>query len=402
MRKNLELVHRLAYLFGLRPSAMRSAVRMQYRHQVGIPFDRRLRQGKSGLPTNLSLCLTYRCNLKCVMCRQYRETPEGFGGKTWYDSARELPLDAWVNVLRQVEKFRPWLYLTGGECTLYPHFTELVLEAKAGNFLVQVQTNGTLLARHAEFLVSSGVEIVTVSLDGPRDVHDRIRGVAGTFDALKKGAEALVEARRRHGAAGPILSFNFTISKPNYEYMAETVEEAIKMNGDFIQIQHTMFNSYEKVEEHNSLFHQKKLKELGLKMVLPSIGEGGFYQSGIGLEDIAKLLEQMDKAREIAQGRIKAHFMPDIPRELVGPYYLDLDHPFLDSCASFWKTLRVEPDGTVSPCLNLLLGNVREESVEGIWNGPSMQNARNFVRQGLPPGCRRCCQRHYSRAGRAF
>lgn len=402
MRKSLELTHRLAYLFALRPSAVRSAARMQYRYQVGIPFDRRFRPGRSGAPTNLSLCLTYRCNLKCVMCRQNRTTPAGYGGRTWYDPRRELPLDAWFNVLRQVKGFRPWLYLTGGECTLYPHFEDLVREAKSRKFLVQVQTNGTLLAGHADFLVESGVEIVTVSLDGPRHIHDRIRGVVGTFDAVEKGAEALVEARRRRGAPGPILSFNFTISKTNYEYMAETVEEAIRMDADFIQIQHTMFNTPERIEEHNSMFHQETLEELGLKMVLPSIGEGGFYQSSMGPDDIPKLLEQMDKSREIAGGRIKAHFMPDIPRELVEPYYLDLDHPFVEACSGFWKTLRIEPDGTVSPCLNLVLGNVREQPIEEIWNGPGMQNARNFVQHKLPPGCVRCCQRHFSRAGRAF
>lgn len=381
---------------------MRSAARMQYRFQVGIPFDSRFRPGKSGLPTNLSLCLTYRCNLKCVMCRQNRDTPAGYGGKTWYDPGKELPIDVWVDLLRQVEKFHPWLYVTGGECTLYPHFRELVTEAKARKLLVQVQTNGTLLAKHAEFLVESGVEIVTISLDGPREIHDRIRGVSGTFDAVQRGADALVEARRKQGAHGPIVSFNFTISKANYEYMAETVEEAIGMNGDFIQIQHTMFNSPEKIEEHNSLFDPDSLEELGLTMVLPSIGDGGFYQSRIGREDIPKLLEQMNKSREIAKGRIKAHFLPNISDELVAPYYLNLDHPFVEGCSAFWKTLRVEPDGTVSPCLNLVLGNIGDRPFEQIWNGPAMQSARNFIRRRLTPGCVRCCQRHFSQGSRAF
>ncbi len=400
--KRLETAYRLACLFGLRPSVMQSVARMQYRFQVGIPFDMRFRPGKSGMPTNLSLCLTYRCNLKCVMCRQNRSTPDGFGGRTWYDPGRELPIDVWVNLLRQVEGFRPWLYLTGGECTLYPHFREFVSEAKSRKLLVQVQTNGTQLAKHAEFLITSGVEIVTISLDGPRDVHDRIRGGVGSFDRTKQGAEALVEARRRQKTSGPVVCFNFTISKPNYEHMAETVEEAIRMNGDFIQIQHTMFNSPGKIEKHNSFFHQERLEELGLKMVLPSIGEGAFYQSGIGPEDIPKLLEQMDKAQQIARGRIKVVFLPNVPRELVSPYYLDLDYPFVGRCSSFWKTLRVEPDGSVAPCLNLLLGNIREQSLEQIWNGSAMQNARRFIGQRLPPGCLRCCQRNFVRASRAF
>lgn len=65
-------------------------------------------------PTNLAICLTLRCNLKCRMCRQLRGSQEIPANRIWYDQHRELDLRTWVSLLDQVAPFRPWLYVTGG------------------------------------------------------------------------------------------------------------------------------------------------------------------------------------------------------------------------------------------------------------------------------------------------
>ena len=45
-------------------------------------------------------------------------------------------LSTWVGLLDQVAAFRPRIYLTGGEPTLYPHFAALLTEAKRRGFVV--------------------------------------------------------------------------------------------------------------------------------------------------------------------------------------------------------------------------------------------------------------------------
>jgi len=62
---------------------------------------------------------------------------------------------------------------------------------------VHLQTNATLLASLADRLVELGVEFVTVSLDGPPEVHDYIRGLEGAFAQSAAGLQALVAARRK-------------------------------------------------------------------------------------------------------------------------------------------------------------------------------------------------------------
>jgi MoaA/NifB/PqqE/SkfB family radical SAM enzyme len=402
MNKNLALVGRILGIVRNNPEFIPTALRMEYRHRWGIDADRRRQPGRSGPPTNLSIVLSMRCNLACVMCRQIRGPEEGAVARSWYDFRRELPLEVWVSLLDQVASFRPWLFVTGGEPLLYPRFKEFVEEARKRRLLVHLQTNGTLLAGVADFVVSMGVAAVNISLDGPPDIHDRVRGKAGTFQRVQDGVEALLEARKRLKSPGPIISFNFTISKTNLQWLEEIVPLAVRLNADCIQIQHTMFDSPENVAKHNAFFTAERVRELGLEIDLPSISEDEYYQNELGPQDLPRLAAGLEKARAQAKGRIKLHFMPGIPPHLLQPYYCDLNHPFIQGCDHLWKTARILSDGTLSPCLNIVMGNIAEQPFMDLWNGPRMQRLRGLVADRLLPGCARCCQRHYTKASRAF
>ena len=384
------------------PGMLPTLLRMEYRHRWGMDRDRRRGSGYSAPPTNLALVLSLRCNLNCVMCRQIRSDHEVPENRSWYDGLRELPLETWVALLDQVKSFRPWLYLTGGEPLIYPHFRELVAAARRRGLTVHLQTNGTLLNPVAEFLVKEGVVAVSISLDGPPAIHDAIRGVQGTFNRVARGVEALLAAREKLGRPNPIVSFNCTISKGNLDYLADMVPLAAELGVDALQIQHTMFNSPEQVACHNAYFTQERVAELGLEMAFPSICAGEFYQSEIRAEDLPNLREALRRAREAAKGRLLLTFLPNIPDHLLEPYYLDLDHPFQPGCDFFWKTLRISPDGSFSPCLNFKMGDITTQTFAEIWNGPKMRSLRRLFSHRLAPGCARCCQRHYTKGSRAF
>ena len=402
MYKDLSLLGRALKIAWRSPQIIPSLGRMEFRHRWGMARDRRLRPGYSAPPTNLAICLTLRCNLRCRMCRQLRGGQEIPANRIWYDQHRELDLGTWVSLLDQVAPFRPWLYVTGGEPLIYHDFQGFVQEARRRGLSVQIQTNGTLLASVAEFLVQAGVVAVSISLDGPPEVHDSIRGVKGAYGKSAAGAAALVAARCKYHSPTPILALNCTISKGNLEFLPEVVSQAIELQADTLQLQHTMFNSPEKVARHNAFFTPARVQGLGLDMVFPSICEGEYYQSEIGPEDLPRLKSGLRRARVLAKDRIKLLSMPNLPDELLDPYYLDLDYPFLEGCDFFWKTFRISPEGTYSPCLNFKIGNIAQEPFAEIWNGPKMRVLRQLFTQHLFPGCVRCCQRHYVKGSRAF
>ena len=376
------------------PNMACNLLREAYRRYFGIALDRRFRNGWSGPPANLNLHLTRRCNLKCVMCEQHRHNP-GPTGLSWYDPRRELPLSTWLSLMDQVAAFRPRLYLTGGEPTLYPQFPEFIKAAKQRGFVVHLQTNGTFLDRVADTLVAQGVEMVTVSLDGPPEVHDAIRGQEGVFQKTRAGIKALVAARDRQRSPGPLIAVNSVISKASLATLDQMVPLALELGADILQIQHTIFNTAANVQRHNRALSPEFAASQGLDLTPPSIPEGEYYESEITPTDLPQLLDKLREARRLAKGRVKLLFLPNLPLELLKPYYLDLTHPFPQVCNAPWKGSRILPDGTVSPCLHLAAGNIAAQPFQEIWNGPKMRSFRQIISRRLFPGCVRCCSRSF-------
>ena len=377
------------------PGAIQTQFRLLYRQKLGIDMDRRFRRGLSGPPANLGINLTRRCNLNCLMCDQYRKDNTHSRQGTYYDPGRELPLEAWTALLDQAASFRPQLYITGGEPLLYPRFLDFMKAAKQRRLFVHLQTNGTLLSRMAHRLVSLGLDAVTVSLDGPEQIHDRIRGQKGVFRRTTEGIEALVRVRKRLKTPGPILSINCVISRHNLSTLEKMVDLALELGADILQLQHTIFDTKDNVERHNRLLSCDGASSLGLDLMAESISEGGYYQNEFLPEDLPILMKGLKEVIRRSKGRIKLLFFPGLPLEMVEPYYLDLDHPFSQSCDYLWKTCRILPDGTVSPCLHVLIGNIRDEPLLALWNGPQMRRFRTLITERLFPGCARCCHRNY-------
>src|SRR5262249_24606245 len=69
------------------------------------------------------------------------------------------------------------------------------------------------------------IDNVIVSLDGPREVHDAIRGVPGAFDLLKQGVEAL------HGMP---VGARSTVQRQNFDRLCDTAQAARSMGLNWI------------------------------------------------------------------------------------------------------------------------------------------------------------------------
>ncbi|HOI95373.1 MAG TPA: radical SAM protein [Syntrophobacter fumaroxidans] len=395
-RKGASMLRQGLALVKGNPHIIETSVREVWNNLVGVPLYRRFDPGGSTLPGEITLDLTRRCNLKCAMCTQIRHTAEIPPELSWYDSGRELPLSKWIDVLDQVTAFRPRLHITGGEPLLYPGFRELIREAKRRRFFTRVTSNGTLLAGMADLLVSLGVEVVSVSLDGPEEVHDRIRGVAGAFRRTTTGAKTLLELRNALGKRIPLLAVICTVSKDSLNTLKETVPLALAIGADVLEVHHTFFDSPGNVAKHNRIFSADRARRRGMELILPEVLDFEYYQSRIEAEDLPLLQETLSEMRERAKGRLNMVFVPNLPRELIGPYYLDLEYAFPDVCKSLWKSCRIYPDGSVAPCLHVYIGNITERPLLELWNSPGMRAFRETINEGLFPACARCCSRRFT------
>ena len=124
--KRLSLQHRFLRLMLKNPSIIRPALRLEYTRNIGLYWRRQFNPRYASVPANVGINLTRRCGLKCKMCMQNRHVTVNKSALYWYDSARELPLAAWINLIEEMATFRPWVSVTGGEPLLYPYVREFI------------------------------------------------------------------------------------------------------------------------------------------------------------------------------------------------------------------------------------------------------------------------------------
>ena len=152
----------------------------------------------------LSLAIAQKCNLGCTYC--YAQQGE-FGG-----AAKNMEL---ADALRAVELLvgtaepgaRLNLAFLGGEPLVNRKVlraaTERALELAEGRgakITFSITTNGTLLSEDdGRFFEQHGFA-VTISIDGPQQVHDALRpfkGGRGSYDAIMKRVEPLLKMQQR-------------------------------------------------------------------------------------------------------------------------------------------------------------------------------------------------------------
>jgi uncharacterized protein len=152
----------------------------------------------------LSLAIAQKCNLGCTYC--YAQQGE-FGG-----TAKNMEL---ADALRAVDLLvgtaepgaRLNLAFLGGEPLINRKVlraaTQRALELASGRdakITFSITTNGTLLSEDdGRFFEEHGFA-VTISIDGPREVHDALRpfkGGSGSFDAIMKRVEPLLKLQQR-------------------------------------------------------------------------------------------------------------------------------------------------------------------------------------------------------------
>ncbi|MDE2060244.1 MAG: radical SAM protein [candidate division NC10 bacterium] len=124
--------------------------------------------------------LTRRCNLHCLHC--YSQSQD----RAYAD---ELTTDEGKRLIADLADYKiPMLILSGGDPLFREDLYTLAGYAKDLGLRCALSTNGTLIdAATAKRLRRAGITYVGVSLDGIGPVHDRFRGMDGSFALALQG-----------------------------------------------------------------------------------------------------------------------------------------------------------------------------------------------------------------------
>ncbi|HLA39504.1 MAG TPA: radical SAM protein, partial [Candidatus Glassbacteria bacterium] len=132
---------------------------------------------------------TAGCNLTCQHCRRLDICGAGLAPGDM-ETAEALKL------VEDIAEFaRPILVLSGGEPLIRKDIFQIARHASDRGLPVALATNGVLVDDGvADRIVEAGVRRVSISFDGATpEVHDRFRGLPGSFEAAAAGFRRLKE-----------------------------------------------------------------------------------------------------------------------------------------------------------------------------------------------------------------
>ncbi|MBI2300630.1 MAG: radical SAM protein [Armatimonadetes bacterium] len=146
---------------------------------------------------------TRRCDLKCVHC--YADAADkDFPGELTHAEGRAL--------LEDLAGYQiPVVLFSGGEPLLRPDIFELAGYCRDLGMRAVLSTNGTQITDEvADRILATGFSYVGISIDGLEAVHDKVRGVKGSF-------QRTMSAIRRCRDRGIRVGLRYTVHKLNLD-----------------------------------------------------------------------------------------------------------------------------------------------------------------------------------------
>ena len=339
------------------------------------------KDGKAGrLPAGVVYEATMRCNLHCEFC--YVGTLLNIEGE-WRE---EMPIE----VLRRAfpEQDGLQVSLTGGEIFMRKDILGVMDVFKDKGYVCgYLTTNGTIIsderaAALADLASTGFLKHISVSIDGPGEMHDKARGVAGTFERTSAGLRRLQAAARAKHA--PLrVSVNTTVAHETLDALTQMVDVASELGVDAIGLNHLMFSTPEEVDE------TVRLIGTGDASIIST-----FVTRDPGL-DPARVSRQVDALPARCRERgIRFDMRPKVKPAIIDAYYTPgtrLEgrclYPFLYARVSF------SGKAYFCPFIRVEVGDLTTQSLEEVWTGePYVALRKRLVENGIFPVCRRCCK----------
>jgi MoaA/NifB/PqqE/SkfB family radical SAM enzyme len=356
------------------------------RHRYEKRIQRFLEE-KSGqadrLPIGAVYEATMRCNLHCEFC--YVGDLLNIEGE-WRE---ELTLEGLRKAFPDQPGFQ--ISLTGGEIFMRKDIMSVLdLFREKGYACGYLTTNGTIITEEraealADLAAAGFLKHISVSIDGPGEMHDVARGLKGTFERTTAGLRRLQAAAGRKNA--PLrVSINTTVAHETLEALDQMVEVAEELGVDAIGLNHLMFSTPEEVAETVRLIDPSGATDASAIAT--------FVTADPGL-DIARVRVKVAALEEKCRRRnVLFDFRPKVHPQLLDNYYTPgakLDgrclYPFLHARVSFSGKMYF------CPFIRVEVGDLATSSLEDIWNGEKYVAMRKaLLENGIFPVCRRCCK----------
>jgi radical SAM protein with 4Fe4S-binding SPASM domain len=323
-----------------------------------------LRDQLDCIPVYVVWEITLACNLKCLHC----------GSRAGHRRARELDTAECIEVVRQLADLGTReISIIGGEAFVRKDWLAIVRAIRDHGIDCTMQTGGyKLSADMITAAAEAGLQGIGVSIDGLAALHDRLRGVPGSY------AEALrvLDHCRRIGLTA---SVNSQITATVMPQLAELMEVIITAGAKYWQVQLT-------VAMGNAVDHDEILLQP--------------YELATLMPLLARLHEDgRERGLTLLPGNNIGYF---------GPYdalWRGPDRGHYPGCPAGQNVIGLEADGTLKGCPSLATdrygaGSVRDTSIAALWaEHPALQFNRARGVEHLWGFCGTCYYAEVCRGG---
>ncbi|MBG58982.1 MAG: hypothetical protein CMJ16_00845 [Peredibacter sp.] len=320
-------------------------------------------------PYKLNFVVTKSCNSKCLNCNIWQVKPRD-----------ELSLEE-IEKVAISSPWLKWIDFTGGEPTNRKDFVDIVatFNRYCKNLLyVHFPTNGLRpekIKKVVEGIKKVGTFkiVLTVSIDGPKEVNDKLRGVPGDFE---KSVETY---RLLNSLPGVKVYFGTTLFESNYLYINQMFKE-LKV----------LIPRLKKTDIHVNMGHYSE----------------HFYEneSSSDINPSLKIYKEIEAFYTGERGISPFSFLERIYSRGLRGYVVDKRTPMV--CRSLEASVYLSEKGTVYPCSmwNRPLSNVREHDYDlgRVIDSQKALNALSEIRQNKCSQCWTPCEAYQTIIGNMF
>ncbi|MFC1624878.1 radical SAM/SPASM domain-containing protein [Patescibacteria group bacterium] len=350
---------------------------------ANLLFDYVFNRKITPFPRLIKFYVTNVCNLNCPMCVNAKFRMKNI-------KASNLTLKSVKQVLPEIIKYKPFIYLVGGEPLLNEEILKIITAFSKNKILTSMTSNGYLLEKQAKKIARSGLCFLSLSLDSNvAKEHDVGRGVVGSYNHLIRGLKVLNKERIITGF--PLnIKINTVIRKDNYYKLSEIYDFVEELGVDEWSLQHYIYKTPKVNRAINKYY---KTTGIGEDNWGDSIAGNNYFDE----KEIKILSKQIEMIKNKSRSyKTKLSIKPKINNLKL--YYQGVFPSKKSSCKTPFNSIAIYNNGKITTgCLSWKIGDLKtKESLKKIWNNEKTKKFQKLIlKNKVIPPCFRCCSLNF-------
>lgn len=299
---------------------------------------------------DLFLTLSTLCNYNCVFCNR------GVKGEL-------IRLDEFSK-FDELVYYAKMVDITGyGEITIHPDFCQIMEKFNSKNIPIRFVTNASKIDKEkATIIANSNMSELVISLNSLNsETYEKFHGNNASLEKTQKNIDYLLSLRPKFP-----VRLSFIMTSWNFEEIPNFIEYVKNYKGKIASmncaglISSLIFRYPPDLMVKNTAENREYLESMRM------------YAKECGVDaSIAYLENQTTSEAKIVPERLEK---------------------IIKRCDWVYNKIFIEADGSVKPCCwsRVNLGNVKESTLEEIWNGEKYTDLRRAISNGETTYCSEC------------